>query len=180
MSSERGEEQRFFSGRYDEGGAIVTIHPGAGGTESQDWAQMLMRMYLRWFENRGFKVEVTDVQEGGEAGITSATITVEGENAYGQLGPRRACTASCGSAPSTRPTAATRLRRRRGLVPWSSDDVEDRHRRRRPARRHLPLQRRRRAARQQDELGRAHHPPADRHRRAVPERALAAPTGRPP
>jgi peptide chain release factor 2 len=82
---ERGEEQRFFSGRYDEGGAVVTIHPGAGGTESQDWAEMLLRMYLRWFENRGFKAEVIDKQEGNEAGITSATITVEGENAYGLL-----------------------------------------------------------------------------------------------
>jgi len=61
---ERSEEQRFFSGRYDEGGAIVTIHPGAGGTESQDWAEMLLRMYLRWFEHRGFKVEINDTQEG--------------------------------------------------------------------------------------------------------------------
>jgi peptide chain release factor 2 len=82
---ERQEEQRFFSGKYDEGGAIVTIHPGAGGTESQDWAEMLLRMYLRWFERRGFKVEVNDVQEGEEAGIKSATLTVEGENAYGLL-----------------------------------------------------------------------------------------------
>jgi peptide chain release factor 2 len=82
---ERGEEQRFFSGRYDEGGAIVTIHPGAGGTESQDWAEMLLRMYLRWFERRGFKAELNEVLEGDEAGIKSATITVEGENAYGLL-----------------------------------------------------------------------------------------------
>ena len=82
---EHGEEQRFFSGPYDEGGAVVTIHPGAGGTESQDWAQMLLRMYLRWFERRGFKVEVNDVLEGDEAGIKSATLTVEGENAYGLL-----------------------------------------------------------------------------------------------
>ncbi|HJW76750.1 MAG TPA: peptide chain release factor 2 [Thermoleophilia bacterium] len=82
---ERGEEQRFFSGTYDEGGAILTIHPGAGGTESQDWAEMLMRMYLRWFERRGFNVELNDVQEGDEAGLKSATITVEGENVYGLL-----------------------------------------------------------------------------------------------
>ena len=82
---ERREEQRFFSGRYDEGGAVVTIHPGAGGTESQDWAQMLLRMYLRWFEHREFKVEVNDVLEGDEAGIKSATLTVEGENVYGLL-----------------------------------------------------------------------------------------------
>ncbi len=82
---DHGEEMRFFSGPYDEGGAVVTIHPGAGGTESQDWAEMLLRMYLRWFERRGFKVEVNDVLEGDEAGIKSATLTVEGENAYGLL-----------------------------------------------------------------------------------------------
>jgi len=81
----RGEEARFFSGKYDEGGAIVTIHSGAGGTESQDWAQMLLRMYLRWFEQRGFTVELNDSQEGDEAGIKSATLTVEGDNAYGLL-----------------------------------------------------------------------------------------------
>jgi peptide chain release factor 2 len=82
---ERSEELRFFSGQYDEGGAIVTIHPGAGGTESQDWAEMLLRMYLRWFEHRNFKVEINDTQEGDEAGIKSVTLSVEGENAYGLL-----------------------------------------------------------------------------------------------
>jgi peptide chain release factor 2 len=86
---QRGEEQRFFSGKYDEGGAILTIHPGAGGTESQDWAEMLLRMYLRWFERRGFKVEVNDSQEGDEAGLKSATLTVEGENVYGLLQAER-------------------------------------------------------------------------------------------
>jgi len=82
---QRGEEQRFFSGKYDEGGAILTIHPGAGGTESQDWAEMLLRMYLRWFERRAFKVEINDSQDGDEAGLKSATLTVEGENVYGLL-----------------------------------------------------------------------------------------------
>jgi peptide chain release factor 2 len=82
---QRGEEQRFFGGKYDEGGAIVTIHSGAGGTESQDWAEMLLRMYLRWFERRGFKVEVNDMLEGEEAGVKSATLTVEGENVYGLI-----------------------------------------------------------------------------------------------
>jgi peptide chain release factor 2 len=84
-----GEELRFFSGPYDEGGAVVTIHPGAGGTESQDWAEMLLRMYMRWFERRGFKVEVNDVLEGDEAGIKSATLTVEGENVYGLMGSEK-------------------------------------------------------------------------------------------
>ena len=82
---QRGEELRFFSAKYDEGGAILTIHPGAGGTESQDWAEMLLRMYLRWFEQRGFKFELNEAQEGDEAGIKSATVTVEGDNVYGLL-----------------------------------------------------------------------------------------------
>ena len=86
---QRGEELRFFSGKYDEGGAIMTVHPGAGGTESQDWAEMLLRMYLRWFERRAFKVEVNDSQEGDEAGLKSATLTVEGENVYGLLQAER-------------------------------------------------------------------------------------------
>ena len=86
---QRGEELRFFSGKYDEGGAILTIHPGAGGTESQDWAEMLLRMYLRWFERRGFKVEINDQQEGDEAGLKSATLTVEGENVYGLIQAER-------------------------------------------------------------------------------------------
>jgi len=121
---ERGEEQRFFSGRYDEGGAIVTIHPGAGGTESQDWAQMLMRMYLRWFENRGFKVEVNDVQEGTEAGISSATITVEGENAYGLLasekGVHRLVRLSPFDSANRRHTSFAAVE----VSPLVSDDVE--------------------------------------------------------
>ncbi len=121
---DRGEEQRFFSGRYDEGGAIVTIHPGAGGTESQDWAEMLLRMYLRWFENRGFKVEVNDVQEGGEAGITSATITVEGENAYGLLasekGVHRLVRMSPFDSANRRHTSFAAVE----VSPLVSDDVE--------------------------------------------------------
>src|SRR5262249_62098582 len=65
--------------------AILSIQPGAGGTESQDWAQMLMRMYLRWAERAGFKAEVVDLLPGEEAGIKSATITMTGEYAYGYL-----------------------------------------------------------------------------------------------
>lgn len=70
---------------YDHHNAILTIHPGAGGTESQDWAQMLLRMYSRWGELKGFKIEVTDLLPGDEAGIKSATVLVEGEKAYGYL-----------------------------------------------------------------------------------------------
>jgi peptide chain release factor 2 len=80
-----GEIKKMLGGEHDRKNAIVTIHPGAGGTESQDWAEMLLRMYLRWTERRGFKREVIDHQPGDEAGIKSATIMVTGEYAYGLL-----------------------------------------------------------------------------------------------
>jgi peptide chain release factor 2 len=75
----------LLSGEHDDRDAIATIHPGAGGTESQDWAEMLWRMMTRWAERRGFKVTVNDYQEGDEAGIKSVTLTVEGPRAYGLL-----------------------------------------------------------------------------------------------
>ncbi len=75
----------FLTGRYDARDALVTIHPGAGGTESQDWAAMLMRMYMRWAERHGFKVEVLDLLEGEEAGIKSVTLAIKGDYAYGFL-----------------------------------------------------------------------------------------------
>jgi peptide chain release factor 2 len=77
------EIQSFLTGPHDHSNAIVTVHAGAGGTESCDWADMLFRMYTRWAENRGFEVEVQDVQDGDEAGISRATFLVRGENAYG-------------------------------------------------------------------------------------------------
>jgi peptide chain release factor 2 len=79
------EIRTMLSGELDRKNAIVTIHPGAGGTESQDWAEMLLRQYLRWTERRGFKREVIDLQPGDEAGIKSATMTVTGDYAYGLL-----------------------------------------------------------------------------------------------
>jgi len=79
------EFARMLSGPYDQNGALVSINAGAGGTESQDWAQMLLRMYTRWAERKGFGVESLDVQPGDEAGIKSATIGVDGEWAYGWL-----------------------------------------------------------------------------------------------
>ncbi|HEX8860402.1 MAG TPA: peptide chain release factor 2 [Actinomycetes bacterium] len=75
----------LLSGEYDDRDAIATIHPGAGGTESQDWAEMLWRMETRWAERRGFKVTVNDYQEGDEAGIKSVTLTIEGPRVYGLL-----------------------------------------------------------------------------------------------
>jgi peptide chain release factor 2 len=79
------ESKTMLSGETDPLNAIVTVHPGAGGTESQDWAEMLMRMYIRWGERQGFKVEINEIQDGDEAGIKSATFTITGEFAFGLL-----------------------------------------------------------------------------------------------
>jgi peptide chain release factor 2 len=86
---EEQEVARLFSGEYDEGDAILTINPGAGGVDSQDWAEMLARMYRRWVERRGFGLEVIEYTEGEEAGIKSATFTVSGEYAFGLLSAER-------------------------------------------------------------------------------------------
>jgi peptide chain release factor 2 len=77
------EEQRLFSGRYDVGDALVTVNAGAGGTDAQDWAEMVLRMEMRWAERRGFDVELLEASPGEEAGIKSATFRAAGENAYG-------------------------------------------------------------------------------------------------
>ena len=82
---ERQELQVMLGGEYDRLGAIVSIHPGAGGLEAQDWAEMLLRLYLRWAERHGYKTELADLQPGDGGGIKSATITVEGDYAYGYL-----------------------------------------------------------------------------------------------
>jgi peptide chain release factor 2 len=86
---ERVEEDALFAGEYDEGDAVVSIHAGTGGTDAQDWAEMLLRMYLRWAEDRGFRTDVIEASPGEEAGLKSATFTVSGENAYGILKAER-------------------------------------------------------------------------------------------
>ena len=83
------EEARLFSGEYDAGDAVVTVHAGAGGTDSQDWAEILLRMYLRWSERRGFEVEMKEASPGEEAGLKSATFIARGENAYGLFAAER-------------------------------------------------------------------------------------------
>ena len=83
------EEQRLFSGPYDSGDALVTINAGAGGTDAQDWAEMVLRMEMRWAERRGFNAELLEVSPGEEAGIKSATFLVKGENAYGLFGSEK-------------------------------------------------------------------------------------------
>jgi len=84
-SVESGETKKMLGGEHDRKNAIVTIHPGAGGTESQDWAEMLLRMYLKWAERRNFRTELIDLQPAEEAGIKSATFTVTGDYAYGMM-----------------------------------------------------------------------------------------------
>src|ERR671916_3417123 len=83
------EEERLFTGTYDAGDALVTVNAGAGGTDAQDWAEMVLRMQMRWAERRGFKAELLEVSEGEEAGIKSATFRVSGENAYGLYGAEK-------------------------------------------------------------------------------------------
>jgi peptide chain release factor 2 len=118
------EEARLFSGPYDTGDAVVTIRSGAGGTDSQDWAEMLLRMYLRWAERRGFEVEMKEASEGEEAGIKSATFIAKGENAYGlfaaERGVHRLVRISPFDAQSRRHTAFAQV----DVAPLVDDAVE--------------------------------------------------------
>jgi peptide chain release factor 2 len=118
------EEARLFGGRYDGGDAVVTVRAGAGGTDSQDWAEMLLRMYLRWAEKRGFTVEMKEASEGEEAGIKSATFIARGENAYGlfaaERGVHRLVRISPFDAQKRRHTAFAQL----DVAPLVDDEVE--------------------------------------------------------
>ena len=122
--TEKVELAAMLSGERDLDNAIVEIHPGAGGTESQDWAEMLMRMYLRWVERRGFKAEIVDLLPGDEAGIKSATIIVSGEYAYGYLkaevGVHRLVRISPFDANKRRHTSFSSVM----VTPEISDDIE--------------------------------------------------------
>ena len=151
------DEQRLstlLSGEYDGKNAILTFHAGAGGTEAQDWVEMLYRMYMRWGERHEFKVSVLDYLEGEEAGIKSASIMIEGFNAYGYLkseaGVHRLVRVSPFDASGRRHTS------------FASVEV-------------MPVERRGRPEGQQDRLSRAHHPPAHRHRRLLPGGAQPVP-----
>src|SRR2546429_9953041 len=86
---ERLQEQALFSGEYDAGDAVVTLQSDVGGTDAQDFTEMLLRMYQRWADHRGFKTEVLDASPGEEAGLKSGTFTIEGEDAYGILRAER-------------------------------------------------------------------------------------------
>jgi len=118
------EEARLFSGRYDSGDAMVTVNAGAGGTDSQDWAEMLLRTELRWAERRGMKTEMKEASPGEEAGIKSATFLARGENAYGlfsaEKGVHRLVRISPYDAASRRHTAFAGLE----VAPLVEGDVD--------------------------------------------------------
>ena len=156
------EEQRLFTGDYDAGDALVTVNAGAGGTDAQDWAEMVLRMEMRWAERRGFKVELLEASAGEEAGIKSATFRASGDNAYGlysaEKGVHRLVRLSPFDSANRRQTSFAGVE----VAPVVEEAGEVADRRRRPPGRHLPRVRRRRPARQQDRLRGADHAPADR------------------
>lgn len=123
-SLEQAKLQTLLTGQYDNNGAILTFHAGAGGTEAQDWAQMLYRMYTRWAERHGFTYKVIDYLDGDEAGLKSATISIEGENVYGYLksehGVHRLVRVSPFDSNARRHTSFSALE----VMPEIPDDVE--------------------------------------------------------
>lgn len=116
--------ETLLTGEYDHNSAIISIHAGTGGVDAMDWAQMLMRMYMRWAEKKGYDVKVVDLQDDTEAGIKSATIIVEGENAYGYLknekGVHRLVRISPFNAAGKRQTSFAALE----VMPEIDDDIE--------------------------------------------------------
>ena len=121
---EKFELQTLLSGKYDSNNAILTLHPGAGGTESQDWAEMLYRMYTRWAAKNGYEVKELDYLEGDEAGIKSVTFEVNGENAYGylkgEMGVHRLVRISPFDSGGRRHTSFASLE----VIPEIEDDVD--------------------------------------------------------
>ena len=169
------ERESLFFGEYDDSAAILSVHAGAGGVDAADWAEMMLRMYLRYFERRGFKVEVDEVLEAEEAGIRSATVTVRGEHAYGILLSRSEASIvwsriSPFDAQSRRHTSFAGV----DVIPEVEEteveiDEED-----------LRIDTFRssgagRPARQRHRLGGPDHPSADQHRRGLSGGALPTP-----
>ena len=167
------EEQRLFSGRYDAGDALVTVNAGAGGTDAQDWAEMVLRMEMRWAERRGFKVDLLEASAGEEAGIKSATFRAAGENAYGlysaEKGVHRLVRLSPFDSANRRQTSFAGVEvapvvEDAGEVEIDTDDLQvDTYRASGAGGQHVN---------KTDSAVRITHRPIG-HRRAVPERALA-------
>ena len=152
----------LLGGEFDENPAILEVHAGEGGTDSQDWAEMLLRMYLRWAERRGFKTELLEATPGDEAGIKSATVTVDGRHAYGLLAAER------GVHRLVRISPFDQAKRRHtsfasvDVTPEIEDDVEVEIKPDDLRDRYLSLVGSRGAARQRYRLGRSHHAPPER------------------
>lgn len=121
---EKLEIETLLSGKYDKNNAIITLHPGAGGTESQDWAEMLYRMYSRWANSNGYTIKELDYLEGDEAGIKSVTALISGDNAYGylksEIGVHRLVRISPFDAGGRRHTSFASVE----VLPEITDDVE--------------------------------------------------------
>ena len=171
--------ESLLSGEADPNDCFLEIHAGAGGTESQDWAEMLLRMYVRWAEKRGFKLEFVEESAGEEAGLKSVTVKVLGHNAYGWMktesGVHRLVRISPFDSQARRHTSFASV----WIYPMIDDSDRGRDRGKGSAHRHLPRIRCRWPAHQQDRQRHPYHPSAIRHRRPVPERPLAAQEPRP-
>ena len=168
------EFRRMFSGEMDANNAFLEIQSGTGGTEAQDWASMLLRMYLRWAERRGFKTELIEQSDGEVAGIKGATIRIEGPYAFGwmrtETGVHRLVRKSPFDSGNRRHTSFASV----FVSPEVDEDFDIEINPADSEGRHLPCQRRRRPARQPHRVGNSHHPCAEWHRRCLPERPLAA------
>ena len=173
--AKRLEIESLLSGEADGRDAYLEVNSGAGGTEAQDWAEMLSRMYGRWAEKHGYKVELLEQSDGEQAGIKSATMQVSGPNAYGWLkteaGVHRLVRISPFDSAARRQTSFASV----WVYARGRRHDRDRDQPRRPQDRHLSGQRRRRPARQQDRQRHPHHP----HSRAAsssPAKPTAAST----
>ncbi len=166
------EFRNMLSGDDDERNAILTIHSGAGGTESQDWAEMLLRMYMRWAERKGYKVSLVDRLDGDGAGIKSATVEVIGKYAYGYMkaenGVHRLVRISPFDANARRHTSFASV----FVYPEIEDDVEIEINPADLKDRYLPLRRKGRTKRKQSRNCGSHHPRPDRHHCRLPAGAF--------
>ena len=159
----------LLSGKYDRNNAIISVHAGTGGVDAMDWAQMLYRMYTRWAEKKGYKVTLVDMQDDTEAGIKSATMIIEGENAYGYLknekGVHRLVRISPFNSAGKRQTSFCSFRGYAG----NRRRYDGGNRSGGPAYRYLQKQLGRRSACQQNRLGYPYYSSADPHCSHLPE-----------
>ena len=174
IRAETDKVKALLAGEADANNTYIEVNAGAGGTESNDWAQMLQRMYQRWAERHGMKVELVDYHSGEQAGIKSATMMLKGENAYGwaktESGVHRLVRISPYDSSARRHTSFASV----WVYPEVDDNIDIQNQRERAAHRHLSRLGRGWAAHQHHRFGGPHHPFADQHRRPVPEPAFAA------